>query len=105
MQGHDGRQALYAQCQGVEGILSQGMRAFNLRRARYCGLAKTGLQGIATATALNLDRIGAWFAGRPPAPILPGIAPSGKRPARAGGRGGVERSRRRPRLELFVSFC
>ena len=83
MQGHDGRQALYAQRQGVEGILSQGMRAFNLRRARYRGLAKTGLQGIATAIALNLDRIGAWFAGRPLAPTLPGLAPSGKRPARA----------------------
>jgi hypothetical protein len=30
--------------------------------------AKTGLQNIATAAALNLDRMAAWFAGRPLAP-------------------------------------
>ena len=60
--------ALYAQRNGVEGTLSQAVCAFGLRRARYRGLAKTGLQGVATAAALNLDRIGAWFAGRPLAP-------------------------------------
>ncbi len=59
---------LYAQRNGVEGTLSQAVRAFGLRRARYRGLAKTGLQGVATAAALNLDRIAAWFAGRPLAP-------------------------------------
>ena len=60
--------ALYAQRNGVEGTLSKAVCAFDLRRARYRGLAKTGLQGVATAAALNLDRIGAWFAGRPLAP-------------------------------------
>ena len=59
---------LYAQRNGIEGTLSQAVRAFRLRRARYRGLAKTGLQHVATATALNLDRIAAWFAGRPLAP-------------------------------------
>ncbi len=59
---------LYAQRNGVEGTLSQAVRAFGLRQARYRGLAKTGLQGVATAAALNLDRIAAWFAGRPLAP-------------------------------------
>ena len=59
---------LYAQCHGVESMLSQGVRAFGLRRARYRGLAKTSLQHVATAAAINLDRIAAWFAGRPLAP-------------------------------------
>ncbi len=59
---------LYAQRQGVEGTISQAARAFGLRQARYRGLAKTGLQHIATAAALNLDRMAAWFAGRPLAP-------------------------------------
>jgi len=59
---------LYAQRNGVEGTLSQAVRAFGLRQARYRGLTKTGLQGVATAAALNLDRIAAWFAGRPLAP-------------------------------------
>jgi len=59
---------LYAQRNGIEGTLSQGVCAFGLRRARYRGLAKTGLQHVATAAALNLDRIAAWFAGRPLAP-------------------------------------
>ena len=55
----------YAQRQGVEATLSQGVRAFGLRRARYRGLAKTGLQHVATAAAINLDRLAAWFAERP----------------------------------------
>ena len=59
---------LYAQRQGVEATLSQGVCAIGLRRARYRGLAKTGLQHVATAAAINLDRIAAWFAGRPLAP-------------------------------------
>jgi len=59
---------LYAQRNGIEGTLSQGVCAFGLRRARYRGLAKTGLQHVATAAALNLDRIAAWSAGRPLAP-------------------------------------
>jgi transposase len=59
---------LYAQRQGIEGTISQSVRAFGLRRARDRGLAKTSLQTVATAAALNLDRLAAWFAKRPLAP-------------------------------------
>ena len=57
--------ALYAQRQGIEGTISQGVRGFGLRRARYRGLAKMGLQNVATAAAINLDRLAAWFVERP----------------------------------------
>lgn len=50
---------LYARRNGIEGTLSQAVRTFGLRRARYLGLTKTGLQGVAIAAALNLDRIAA----------------------------------------------
>jgi transposase len=51
----------YARRAGIEGTLSQGVRAFGLRRARYRGLAKTHLQHVATAAAINLARVGDWF--------------------------------------------
>ena len=41
------------------------MRVFGLRRSRYRGLAKTRLQSLATAAAINLDRLAAWLAGHP----------------------------------------
>ena len=50
---------------GVEGTLSQGVRAFGMRRSRYIGLAKTGLQQVCTAAALNAARIVHWLAGTP----------------------------------------
>ena len=56
----EGRQ-LYNQRAGVEGTISQGVRAFGLRQARYRGLDKTHLQHVATAAAINLDRLAAWF--------------------------------------------
>lgn len=59
---------LYAQRQGIEGTMSQGVRGFGMRRARYRGLVETGLQHIATAAAINLDRLAAWLAKRPLAP-------------------------------------
>ncbi len=64
---HEGEQhrRLYEQLQGIEGTISQGVRSFGLRRARYRGLAKTAFQGMATAAALNLDRLVAWFQQRP----------------------------------------
>jgi hypothetical protein len=43
-QGTDAYRRLYAARQGVEGTMSQGVRAFGLRQARYRGLAKTALQ-------------------------------------------------------------
>lgn len=42
-----------------------GVRGFGLRRARYVGLAKTRLQHVAIAAAMNLVRIGNWMAGVP----------------------------------------
>ena len=51
----------YAQRAGVEGTLSQGVRAFGLRRARYRGLARTHLQHVATAAAMNVGRLVNWL--------------------------------------------
>jgi transposase len=55
----------YKRRAGVEGTLSQGVRAFGLRRTRYWGVAKTHLQHVATAAAINIDRIVAWLDERP----------------------------------------
>ena len=55
----------YACRAGVEGTVSQGVRAFGMRRSRYRGLAKTHLQNLAIASAINLDRLVSWFDGRP----------------------------------------
>src|SRR3989454_12487938 len=58
-------QRQYARRAGVEGTLSQGVRAFGLRRTRYRGLPKTHLQHVAIAAAINIDRIVAWLDERP----------------------------------------
>jgi transposase len=58
-------QRQYAHRAGIEGTLSQGVRAFGMRQTRYHGLAKTHLQSVAIAAALNVDRIVAWLEGRP----------------------------------------
>jgi transposase len=58
-------QQLYTRRAGVEGTLSQGGRAFGLRRTRYWGVAKTHLQQVAIAAAINMDRIVAWLNERP----------------------------------------
>ena len=50
---------------GVEGTLSQGIRAFGMRRSRTIGLAKTGLQQVCIATAMNVARIVDWIDDRP----------------------------------------
>jgi Transposase DDE domain len=55
----------YARRAGIEGTLSQGVRAFGLRRSRYRGLAKTHLQHVAAAAAVNLERLAAWFRAVP----------------------------------------
>jgi transposase len=55
----------YAQRAGLEGTVSQGVRAFGLRAARYRGLAKTHLQHVATAAAVNVYRVHDWLADRP----------------------------------------
>jgi hypothetical protein len=53
----------YSKRAGVEGAISQGARAFGLRRPRYVGIAKTRLQHLATAAAINLRRVSYWLAG------------------------------------------
>ena len=55
--------AQYALRAGVESSLSQGVRCFDLRRSRYLGLARTHLQHLLTATAMNILRVIAWLRG------------------------------------------
>ena len=50
----------YKKRAGVEGTISQGTRSFDLRRSRYVGLAKTHLQHVITAAAINLTRAVFW---------------------------------------------
>jgi transposase len=57
----------YARRAGIEGTISQAVRAFDLRQARSIGHAKTHLQHILIAVALNLARLAAWFGGATPA--------------------------------------
>jgi len=65
------KKAKYAARAGVEGTLSQGVGEFGLRRCRYLGLAKTHLQHVATAAAINLVRLSAWLGGQAHAPTRP----------------------------------
>lgn len=46
---------------GIEGTISQGVRAVGLRRSRYRGMAKTHLQHLISATAINMKRVVAWL--------------------------------------------
>src|SRR5712692_5017154 len=55
----------YAPRAGIESTHAQGIRRCGLRQARYIGLAKTHLQHLATAAALNFVRLGEWWAGTP----------------------------------------
>jgi transposase len=59
--------SLYSQRAGIEGTISQGVRAFGLRQARYRGLKRTHLQELATAAAVNVGRIANWLSGVPTA--------------------------------------
>jgi transposase len=86
----EGKQG-YKRRAGVEGTLSQGVRGYGLRCARYRGVEKTHLQHVATAAAINVDRIVAWLDERPRATtrtsrfaaLAPACAlPSGTRPAK-----------------------
>jgi transposase len=58
----------YRQRAGIEGTISQGIRSLGLRRTRYIGLAKTRLQHVLTAAAINLTRLYAWLTDVPLAP-------------------------------------
>ena len=65
--------ARYALRAGIESTLSQGVRAFDLRRSRSMGLAKTHLQHILIAVGINLKRVMAWFTH--PQPTKPYVSP------------------------------
>jgi transposase len=54
-------QKRYARRAGIEGTISQSVRAFGARRSRYRGLLKTHLHHVLTAVAMNVRRIIAWF--------------------------------------------
>jgi transposase len=58
---------LYAVRAGVEGTIAQGVRSCGLRRSRYIGQARTHLQHLMTAAAMNVVRILHWLAGEPKA--------------------------------------
>ncbi len=59
----DAFKELYAHRAGIEGTISQAVNPLDLRHARYLGLAKTHLQAIATAVAVNFQRLVAWLRG------------------------------------------
>jgi transposase len=61
----DAFKSKYRKRAGVEGTLSQGVRGYDLRQTRYIGLTKTHLQHVATAVAINLARVFAWFSKIP----------------------------------------
>jgi transposase len=58
---------LYSARAGIEGTISQAVRIMDLRQSRYIGLARTHLQHVATAAAINLVRIVDWLNGARPA--------------------------------------
>jgi len=55
----------YAARAGIEGTHEQAIRRCGLRHSRYIGLAKTHLQHLITATAINVVRVVAWLEGTP----------------------------------------
>jgi len=50
---------------GIEGALSQGVRALGTRQSRHIGLAKTEVQQACMAAAMNASRAVRWLAGTP----------------------------------------
>jgi transposase len=57
----------YAIRAGVEGTIAQGVRSCGMRRSRYIGQARTHLQHLMTAAAMNVVRLLRWLAGEPKA--------------------------------------
>jgi hypothetical protein len=64
-QATDGWHERYAHRCGIEGTIAQAARRSDLHHARYRGLAKTHLQHVLTALALDLVRVDAWLSGAP----------------------------------------
>lgn len=57
--------ATYALRAGIESCLSQGTRRFEMRRSRYIDRARTHVQQILVAMAMNLVRVVAWLWNEP----------------------------------------
>ena len=57
----------YAARAGIEATHGQAVRRCGMRRCRYIGLAKTHLQHLISAAAINLVRIANWVNGIPTA--------------------------------------
>jgi transposase len=57
--------ASYAMRAGIEGTIGQATNKLDMRRSRYRGLVKTHFQHVATAAALNVQRVLAWLADVP----------------------------------------
>ena len=55
----------YKKRAGIEGTISQAAYAKGCRRCRYRGLAKTHLQHVLTACAINLNRVVDWLDEKP----------------------------------------
>src|SRR6266542_1520017 len=60
-------QSTYAARAGIEGTHTQAVRRCGVRQARYVGAAKTHLQDLLTAAAINFVRVGYWMRGAEPA--------------------------------------
>jgi len=58
-------QSKYTLRAGVEGTIRQAVAVTGLRHARYRGLAKTHLDHVFSAVALNLIRLHAFWNGHP----------------------------------------
>jgi transposase len=65
-QAGEGWQARYARRAGVEGSIHQAVSVTGARHARYRGSAKTRLEHIFAAVAINLIRLDAHWQGRAP---------------------------------------
>lgn len=50
---------------GIEGTISEAVRAHGIRDARYRGFQKTKLQHLLTAVAINFKKAGEWMLGMP----------------------------------------
>jgi len=62
-QATDAWRQRYALRCGVESLIAQASRRSDLHQARYRGLAKTHLQHVLTALAINLVRVDGWLTG------------------------------------------
>lgn len=58
---------LYHQRAGIEGTISLAVNSMDMRQARYRGQARTHLQHLATAVAINLRRVADWLMEERPA--------------------------------------